>query len=254
VKLAFSRPTRALEEQRLLFDRCLSLGYDGLQLKGGQYRPWLDDPGRFREEWGDAPGLAAGLITAGRPDAKGAESLREVFRFGRAVESALVVYCISGPREGMADTDIAALARTLSGLGREARDLGLRLSVHNHYDSPVMHRKDFDVFFDAADTDLLGLTLDTAHAVKSGVEDVAGVVRDFRGVIDNFHLKDIAGGAWRVLGEGTIDFGPVFAAMRETGYDGWVSTDEESGGEIEATTKRCLAFMRRGLGTGGGDA
>jgi sugar phosphate isomerase/epimerase len=73
-----------------------------------------------------------------------------------------------------------------------------------------MYRRDFDVFFDAVDDRTVTLTVDTAHLVKSGIDDIAGVLRDFREVIDNVHLKDIADGDFKVLGQGHIDFAPVF--------------------------------------------
>jgi len=66
VKFAFSRPTGGPEQQRLLFAACRAAGYDGLQLKAGQYRPYLDDPEGFLADWGDWPPLAAGLIMGGR--------------------------------------------------------------------------------------------------------------------------------------------------------------------------------------------
>ena len=67
MKFAFSRPTGA-DEHRLLFETCSAAGYDGLQLKAGQYRPYLADPAAFAADWGPWPGLTAGLITGGRPD------------------------------------------------------------------------------------------------------------------------------------------------------------------------------------------
>lgn len=94
----------------------------------------------------------------------------------------------------------------------------------------------------------VGLTVDTAHLVKSGVSDIAGLIRDLRDVIDNFHLKDFADGCFRVLGTGDIDFGPVFAAILETGYDGWLSADEESGADVVEAMRQCYRFMTGRLG------
>ena len=65
--------------------------------------------------------------------------------------------------------------------------------------------------------------------------------------IDNFHLKDFDSD-WRVLGEGAIDFGPVFAAIRDIGFDGWVSTDEESGADFVEAMATCHRFVTEGLG------
>ncbi len=245
IKLAFSKPTRGGTETDTLFGRFRELGYDGLQLKAGQYMPYLGEPGRFLDERAE-PGAASALIAGGRLDDAGVARLRDVFSFGKAVGAEIVVFCHGAPREGLTPEILRDHARRLSELGREARGLGLRLSLHNHFGQPVMTREDIEVFFDAA-ADTVGLTVDTAHLVKSGVHDQAGVIRDFRAVIDNFHLKDLVGGEFRVLGEGEVDFAPVFSAIRDIGYDGWVSTDEESGAETLGAMETCVRFMLGGL-------
>ena len=66
--------------------------------------------------------------------------------------------------------------------------------------------------------------------------------------IDNFHLKDFADGEFRVLGTASIDFDPIFAAIRDIDYDGWISTDEESGADLLEAMEHCLHFMKDGLG------
>ena len=248
MKLAFSKPTRGQDDTRLLFTRFGEVGYDGLQLKAGQYRPYLGQPGCFLDAWSGCPGAASARIAGGRLDQDGVARLREVFAFGEAVGSEIIIFCHGVPREGLRVDDVRGFARKLSELGKEARDLGLALSLHHHYNQPVMRREDIKVFFGAVTDDAVGLTVDTAHLVKSGVGDVAGIVHEFRGVIDNFHLKDYAGGEFRVLGEGRIDFAPVFSAIREIGYGGWISTDEESGAEVLQAMKDCFRFVTAGLG------
>lgn len=244
MRLAFSKPTSGIEEQRLLFDRFGPAGYDGLQLKGPQYRPYLDDPGAFRERWSRDPATASALITGGTLDADGLADLRSVVSFAGAVGSERVVFCHGVPRAGVSDDDIAGFARTLSEAGRAAADNGVALSLHHHYDQPVMHRRDFDVFFDAADHDAVRLTVDTAHLVKSGIFDVAGVVADFAAVIDNFHLKDFADGEFRLLGNGTLDLDKLFTTIRAIGYDGWLCVDEESAAGLVEGMEVSMDFVR----------
>ncbi|MEQ7126579.1 sugar phosphate isomerase/epimerase [Actinopolymorpha sp. B11F2] len=228
MKIAFSKPTAGPEEQRLLFDRFREAGYAGLQLKGGQYGSYLDDPEAFRNEWSRDSACTTGLITGGTLDPDGLARLRSTIEFASAVGSERIVFCHGLPRAGLSDTDIAGFARVLSEVGREAADQGIALSLHHHYNQPVMHRRDFDVFFDAADHSAVHLTVDTAHLVKSGVTDVAGLVSDFASVIDNLHLKDFADGEWRLLGEGVIDLDGLFATLRSIDYRGWLCVDEET--------------------------
>lgn len=244
MRIAFSKPTAGLEEQRLLFDRYRAAGYDGLQLKGGQYNAYLDNPRAFREEWAADPPSTSALIAGGTLDPAGLTHLRSVISFAEAVGSERIVFCHGVSRSRLSDADIAGFARTLSDVGREAADQGVALSLHHHYDQPVMHRNDFDVFFDAADPDAVHLTIDTAHLVKSGVADVAGVVRDFAAVIDNLHLKDFADGEWRMLGQGAIDFDKLFATLQGIGYDGWLCVDEETDAELGEAMDTSMTYLR----------
>ncbi|MHC4717340.1 MAG: sugar phosphate isomerase/epimerase family protein, partial [Planctomycetota bacterium] len=239
MKLAFSQLTASADEASFLMSRFHEFGYDGLQLKGGQYSPYLDAAGCFVETWGQVPGVASALIAGGRLDEGGLAQLRRVFAFGQEVGAERIVFCHTQPREGLTDDDIRGFARQLSDLGSEAGEAGLKLSLHNHNNSPVMHRRDFDTFFGAVVGGAVGLTLDTAHAALSGIEDIPSLIRDMRDVIDNFHMKDLAGGRFEVLGGGTLDFEGIFAAVVEIGYDGWVSADEESGADPAQAMKQC---------------
>ncbi|MGH3487120.1 MAG: sugar phosphate isomerase/epimerase family protein [Actinopolymorphaceae bacterium] len=248
MKLAFSKPTPGPGQQRLLFDRFREAGYAGLQLKGGQYGSYLDDPEGFRDEWSRDAACVTGLITGGTLDPDGLTSLRSTVAFASAVGSERVVFCHGLAREGVSDADIAGFARTLSEVGREAADQGVALSLHHHYNQPVMHRPDFDVFFDAADTDAVHLTVDTAHLVKSGITDVAGLVADFASVVDNLHVKDFADGEWRLLGEGVIDLDALFATLRDIDYDGWLCVDEETRTEIAGAMDVSMEYVRSRIG------
>lgn len=247
MKLGFSKPTRDAEAQRALFAAFRGVGYDGLQLKISQYRDDLDQPERFLAAWGQYPGVASGLIVGGgRLDDAGAAQLRAIIRFAGAVGAERVVYW-PGDSPGADDDAMRAFAQVLTELGKEARAAGTKLSLHHHYHQIVMTRADLDRFYAIADGDMVGLTVDTAHLVKSGVKDVAGVIRDFRPVLDNIHMKDYADGQWKVLGKGGIDFAPIFAAIRTSGFDGWVCADEESGSELVSGMAACRQFLVSGL-------
>jgi sugar phosphate isomerase/epimerase len=244
MRLAFSRPTADAAEQRALLSSFRAAGFDGLQLKGSQYQSYLQDPEHFQEEWGGDPGAVSALITGGTLSNEGIAALRQVISFARAVKSERVVFCHGIPRSGLMPADLREFARILADLGSEARESGVALSLHHHYNQPVMHREDFDLFFDAVPASAVGLTVDTAHLVKSGVLDIASLIRDLREVIDNIHLKDYADGDFRVLGEGSIDFDPVFTALREIGYQGWLCADEESGSAIQAGLEASFQFLQ----------
>lgn len=244
MKIAFSQPTQSTEEQELLFTRYRSFGYGGLQLKHSQYGAYIAQPELFLERWGADPSRAVpGLIAGGLLDEAGVASLRVLLRFARAVGSERVIFCHGQPRQNVTHADLKHYAALLSSLGKEALDQGVSLSLHHHYDQPVMYRQDFEVFFDAVSAESVKLTVDTAHLVKSGIDDIAGIIRDYRSVLDNIHVKDIEDGAFKLLGQGTIDFAPVFAELRAINYQQWVCADEESSSVSLEAMEVCARFL-----------
>src|SRR5689334_22683529 len=144
MRLAFSRPTAGPAEQSELFSSYRAAGFDGLQLKAGQYAAYLREPARFRQDWGADPGTVSALITGGRLDTEGVAALRQMIAFAAAVQSERVVFCHGVHRSAVTPADLREFASILGDLGAEARASGVTLSLHHHYDQPVMHRDDFD--------------------------------------------------------------------------------------------------------------
>jgi sugar phosphate isomerase/epimerase len=246
VKIAFSKPTPDLAGQRALFKEFRPAGYAGLQLKGGQYAGQLADPPAFAAAWGDDPALTSALITMGPLDETGVDRLRQIVAFAAATGAERVVFCHDHPRDGVTPADLRSYARTLSAVGRQAAEQGVALSLHHHYQQPVMYYEDFGVFFSAADH--VGLTVDTAHLAKSGIADIGRLIRDFAPVIDNLHLKDYADGQWRLLGQGTLDFKAILTALDDITYAGWLCVDEESTAPLDEGLKVSRSYLRDTLG------
>ncbi|TSB47036.1 sugar phosphate isomerase/epimerase family protein [Alkalicoccobacillus porphyridii] len=248
MKLAFSSPTKTEAERNILFTRFRSIGYEGLQLKPPQYSPYIKDASHFLEVWGEQKGMASALIAGGSLDEQNQDDLRNLFSFSEKVGVERIVFCHGISRKKVSNSDIKDFAKTLSELGLEARQqYGVGLSLHHHHDQPVMYREDFDVFFDQVKENTVTLTIDTAHLYKSGIQDISEVIDSFGNFIDNFHLKDFAQGQWKVLGEGEIDFAPVFHAIKKLNFQGWVSADEESGGDLQQGMEDCYTYMSKGL-------
>lgn len=250
-RLAFSRPTGDTAEFGTMLRSFRSVGYEGLQLKFGQYSPYLSSPEQAREDWGDVVEAAdLSLIVGCDLTEEGISLLRNTIRFASGIGSELVIFCHAQERCGVAGEDIKRFAGTLSEIGKEARQRGTALSLHHHYNQPVMYLDDMRLFFDNVQQGDVGLTVDTAHLVKSGIRDAAAVIREFAHVIHNFHLKDfdMAGREFKVLGEGDIDFAPIFSSICDIGYHGWISADEESGSDLSKGMQKCYEFMAKGLG------
>jgi inosose dehydratase len=232
VTVAFSKPSRGSEQQRLLFDRYPEFGFAGLQLKGNQYGDYLDEPvagaERFRQDWGSDPGHVSSLITMNPLDEAGRERLGRLVAFAGAVGAQRVVLCHDVPRDGLEDSDLIRFAGELSDDAEKAAEHGVVLSLHHHTGEPVMHRRDFEVFFGAVRENTLRLTVDTGHLLRSGVTDVPTLLTDFAAVIDNIHLKDYADGEFRLLGQGSVDLVSVLEAIGTLDAGVTLCVDEES--------------------------
>lgn len=231
-RLAFSKPTPDPADELRLRTAFRPAGYEGLQLKMGQFLPWLDDPAGFRESWPEE-GSASAVIFFDTLEADGAERLRRTIEFAGEVGSERVVFCHNHDRQGVTPERLGQYARELSEFGRRAADRGVALSLHHHFGQPVMTAEDAQIFFDAVEGSLVGLTVDTAHLAKSGIEDLPGFIRRFAGVIDNIHLKDYADGEWRLLGEGELDLVGILAALDDIGFAEWLCVDEETDSPLD---------------------
>ncbi|MEO5534726.1 MAG: sugar phosphate isomerase/epimerase [Pseudolysinimonas sp.] len=243
MRRSFSKPVPAGEIDRLV-DTYRAEGYEGLQLKQGQYLDQVADPEAVLTRWGDDPGTFSALIVFDtlRPD--GLERLHDIVSFAAAVGSERVVFCHDHPRDGVDAGVLRGFAGILALEGMAARDQGVTLSLHHHFGQPVMMPEDFRVFFDAVG-DTVGLTVDTAHLAKSGIDDIPAFIREFGSVIDNLHLKDYDGEQWRLLGEGDLPLADILAALDETGYTGWLCVDEESSASLDDGFRLSRAWLER---------
>ena len=241
--LAFSIPTETENQQQSLFGRFREFGFNGLQLKSGQYLRYLDEPNRFQDEWGLDPGQVSGLIF-GDDLADGGARLRSVIRFANRVGSERVIFCHGQSRLSLTGQRLKEYAQQLSAIAGDARTQDVALSLHNHFDQPVMTENDLERFFSHVEDDTLTLTVDTAHFAKSGVEEIAPIIRNYESFLDNVHLKDIFNNEFKTLGEGEIEFAPIFQALQAIEYSGWLCADEESGAGIVDGMNAASAFIR----------
>ena len=53
-----------------------------------------------------------------------------------------------------------------------------------------------------------------------------------------------SGRSWGLIGEGSVDYDPIFACLASIGYDGYISL-EDNNPEGHAGTVRAAAFVRR---------
>jgi sugar phosphate isomerase/epimerase len=223
-------------------------GYEGLQLKGAQYAEFVGEPQRALDELGADPGIYSALITGDAIDEAGRERIRATIDFAAAVGAERIVFCHGHPHEGVDAAMRRDFARTLTEIAEESRERGVAFSLHHHTDQPVMELEDFREFFDGLEPGVLGLTVDTAHLARSGIEDLPGFIDEFGPYVDNVHLKDYSvragrDGEWRLFGEGELDLVGVLDALDRAGYEGWLAVDEESTATLEEGLRRSAQWL-----------
>ncbi|HEY0075138.1 MAG TPA: sugar phosphate isomerase/epimerase family protein [Abditibacteriaceae bacterium] len=77
--------------------------------------------------------------------------------------------------------------------------------------------------------DVIGLAVDTGWLGTQGV-DAPQAIRALSSRVRHVHVKDVkapGGHETCLLGQGVVDIPGVFAALKEMGYDGWYSWEDE---------------------------
>jgi sugar phosphate isomerase/epimerase len=140
-------------------------------------------------------------------------------------------------------------------LAEYAEPRAIRLGMENHYRDRRWSNEDFafhgDVFlevFERVKESWVGVNFDASNQVMVG-EDPMDVLRVVKHKVWHMHASDRFPGqyAHSVIGEGSVQFDPIFACLAQIGFSGYVSL-EDGNPEGDAGTERALAFIRRKIG------
>ncbi|MBA2933537.1 myo-inosose-2 dehydratase [Sphingomonas sp. CGMCC 1.13654] len=140
--------------------------------------------------------------------------------------------------------DWPGFGQRLNGVAAHVRDAGLRLAYHYHLGTVVETEAELRRLIDVTD-DMVGLVVDTGHAVYGGI-DPAALVREHPERVAHVHCKDVRRvvqrqihasgrsfldgvieGMFTVPGDGDYDFAPFFGALAATAYNGWIVVEAE---------------------------
>lgn len=111
-----------------------------------------------------------------------------------------------------------------------ADEYGIDFAIHNHgkdpkYGVPTLYPTPAATYAMIADlSPRMGLCMDVAYTFSDGF-DPAEEIRTYMPRIYDIHLRNISdaknGSSGTAGSRGVIDYGPVFRALRETGYSRW---------------------------------
>jgi len=132
----------------------------------------------------------------------------------------------------------------LTAFGRHLLKHGVRLAYHHHMGAYVEAPDDIDRLMACTGEDV-GLLFDSGHAYFGGGDPLAVLDKHIHRVC-HVHCKDVRpaivrharnrqwsfldavlNGVFTVPGDGGIDFGPIVAALRKHGYQGWLVVEAE---------------------------
>ena len=166
-----------------------------------------------------------------------------IAEFGQAVNPLPVA--LFADRPIFTSDQWAALFAGLEELGTIANDNGMRLCYHPHMGTGVMIQSDVDRLMENTKPELVHLLLDTGHLAFAGADPLE-VTRKYGSRIKHIHLKDvradivtraraenlsfrdaIEAGVFTVPGDGAIDFVPIFEALAEAHFEGWLVVEAE---------------------------
>jgi sugar phosphate isomerase/epimerase len=146
-------------------------------------------------------------------------SLEKEIEFNAALGNHDLI-CPMAPREYWNEADgFRQLAQKLNNIGHRCKEVGARLSYHNHAFEfrRFGETTGMEILLDETDPGLV-LWEPDVYWIAFAKEDPASWLRRYAGRCPLVHLKDMTAGAeptFAEVGEGILDFDPIFAATAD---------------------------------------
>jgi inosose dehydratase len=246
---------------RQAIDDISALGYPGIQLRSGAVAQFGADPAGLRALLA-ARRLTFVALSSGNLSVDPARESAMLAQHGanaRFLRDAggLYLQIIDERPAGraVAAEDCVRLGDLLSRLGRQARDVGVRLVYHPHMGSIGERPEDAERVLAASDPASVQLLLDVAHWQQGGGDPV-DAIRRHHARLGLLHLKDVTpaptpghpeGYRFVELGQGRVDLPAVLDALREVRYGGWAVVELDSVAGTARTPAEAAADNKRYL-------
>lgn len=117
-------------------------------------------------------------------------------------------------------------AEALNRAGEVAQRVGLKLAYHNHGPEFASHGEEIEFLLRETDPARVWFLMDAGHAFRAGA-DIPAFIRKHYARLTGLHIRDSKDGKETALGTGDFPLEGVAAAIRETGWRGWVINEEE---------------------------
>ena len=207
-------------------------GYAGIEMFDGNLFDYADRPEELQGLLSDAGLELASAYTGG--NFIYSEILdEELVRVSRAAKlgqlfgaGSLVVGGGARRSSGTRPEDYQALGSALDQVCDIAEAHGLVACYHPHLTTIVESPDELDRLMPLT---RMAFCPDTGHLAAGG-GDPAALIRSYGNRLQHVHLKDVRLEPLEFvpLGQGSIDFSDVLAAVHESGYDGWLMVELDS--------------------------
>ncbi|MBC8101031.1 MAG: sugar phosphate isomerase/epimerase [Cytophagales bacterium] len=147
------------------------------------------------------------------------------------LEYVIVPYLADNRRQSI--DDYRRVANALNGFGDRLKTNNLQLCYHNHafeFEKFGGDKYGFEVLFDESDPHLVKVEMDAFWVVKAG-EDPSAYLRKYAGRVPLIHIKDMTPApesTFAEVGEGVIDFTPIFEAAEVAGTEYYVVEQDQT--------------------------
>jgi sugar phosphate isomerase/epimerase len=121
---------------------------------------------------------------------------------------------------------LKAKAAELDRLGKVCQQNGIRLAYHNHNPEFANHNAEIEGLAKSTSPELVDFLMDAGHGYLGGGNPAEFMAHHSKRIfgchVKTFHGKD----EQKPLGEGDFGFEALAAAIKETGWKGWIISEE----------------------------
>lgn len=235
-----------------------ALGFDGIEVfppspeavDAAELRRLLDDHGLALAAVGTGAGWVRQRLTLCLADAaarqKARDFARSIIDFAGPFGAPAIIGSLQGRHGDGVDLAAATgyLMAALEDLGEHAKQYGVPLLFEplNRYETNLFNStRTGAALLGSLHTRNVRLLADLFH-MNIEETDIAATIRAGRGLIGHVHFVD---SNRRPAGMGHIDYAPIVAALREIGYDGFVSAEALPYPDPEAAARQTIGAFRR---------
>lgn len=203
------------------------VGYEGVELFEGNLMEYVGREGELRGLL-ESLGLELVAVYSGANFIYSEilqEELSKIEGVARLAGSLGASYMVFGGgavrSTGILDQDYRLLAEGLNQATGLVEAAGMTASYHPHLGSCVESTEQIAKLAEHTGIDFCP---DTGH-LKGGGGDPEEFIRTYADRIEYVHLKDFVDGGFLPLGQGELDLSRTLRALKEIGYDGWITVE-----------------------------